>query len=60
MKPKTKKILKIAGFTVLGIVVALVIFLLAMLIYHKTYKIPPQAEKIENSTGLVKAQGRSL
>ena len=57
---KGKKAIKIVLIAFLAVLALLVVVLLAAFIYHKTYKIPEQAQTIENSTGLVQAHGRSL
>ena len=56
MKSLVKKLLIILG----AILLALVLFVGGVLIYSVTYSIPQQAASIENTTGLVQAQGRSL
>ncbi len=57
---KAKKVLKITGFCVLGVILAVGLLLAGVFIYSKTYTIPPQQATIENNTGLVQAHGRSL
>lgn len=56
MKSTRKKILLILG----AVVLLAALFVGGVLIYSATYTIPEQAASIENSTGLVQAQGRSL
>lgn len=56
MKPMIKRILIVISC----ILLFLVLFLLGAFLYSKTYKVPEQAETIENTTGLVQAKDRSL
>ena len=55
-----KRVLKTVLFTILILVLILVAVAAAMLIHSANYKIPPQADTIENNTGLIQASGRSL
>ena len=53
---KLKRFLIIMG----AVLLTLVLFVGGVLLYSVTYSIPEQAASIENITGLVQAQGRSL
>jgi len=55
-----KRVLKIVGISLLALVLLLGITVGWLYIYSKNYKIPEQAESIENKTGLIKAHGRTL
>ena len=55
-----KRILKITGFVLLALILLLAITVGWLYIYSKNYSIPPQAESIENDTGLIQAHGRTL
>ena len=57
---KAKKILKIVGLTLLAILAVVILVLAGIFIYSKTYSIPEQDAKIENTTGLVQAHNRAL
>ena len=55
-----KRILKTALLSLLILVLIVSAVAGGLLIYSKTYKVPQQAEKIENTTGLIQASGRAL
>ena len=55
-----KRVLKIVGFSLLGLVLLLGITVGWLYVYSQNYKIPEQAAFIENDTGLIKAHGRTL
>ena len=55
-----KKILKGIGIAILSIILAAVIFVDCAIVYSQNYTVDNQPEKIENSTGLVQASGKSL
>ncbi len=55
-----KKAGKIVGMTILGIILVLIVALVGVFLYSKTYSIPEQDATIENTTGLVQAHDRSL
>ena len=55
-----KRILKIVGFSLLGLVLLVGITVGWLYIYSQNYKIPEQAASIENDTGLIQAFGRTL
>ncbi len=55
-----KKILKRVLCVVLSLVILVGLIVGAALIHSKAYRIPKQAATIENTTGLVQANGRSL
>ena len=55
-----KRILKIVGFSLLGLVLLVGITVGWLYIYSQNYKIPEQAASIENDTGLIQASGRTL
>ncbi len=57
---KAKKILKIVGLSLLGILLVAGIAAGCLYIHSKNYSIPEQAATIQNSTGLIQAHGRSL
>ncbi len=57
---KSKKVLKIVGLALLGILLVVAVALGGLYIYSKNYTIPPQDATIQNTTGLVQAHGRSL
>ena len=60
MNNKVKKVLKIAGLTLLAILAIVILAFVGVFIYSKTYSIPAQDAKIENTTGLVQAHNRAL
>lgn len=55
-----KKILKGIGVTVLSILLMMVIFLDCFVTYSQNYTYEEKVTKIENTTGLVQASGKSL
>ena len=55
-----KRILKTVLLSLLILVLVISAVAGGLLIYSKTYKVPQQAEKIENTTGLIQASGRAL
>lgn len=55
-----KKILKGIGVTILSILLAVVIFLDCFVTYSQNYTYEEKVTKIENTTGLVQASGKSL
>lgn len=55
-----KKGLKIGIWVIVCVLAIIVIGLVGVFIYSKTYSIPKQDETIENNTGLVQAHGKSL
>ena len=55
-----KKALKIIGFTLLALVIAVALLAGGLIIYSNNYQMPAQAASIENTTSLVQAHGRSL
>ena len=55
-----KRVLKIGGLAMLGILVAVALAVGALCLYSRNYAIPPQDKTIANDTGLVQAHGRSL
>ena len=55
-----KRIRKTALLSLLILVLIVSAVAGGLLIYSKTYKVPQQAEKIENTTGLIQASGRAL
>ncbi len=55
-----KKLLKRVLVVVLAVVLVLVAAVAALVLHSRSYTVPPQAERIENDTGLVQASGRSL
>ena len=55
-----KRILKITGIVLLALILLLAVTIGWLYIYSKNYSIPPQAESIENNTGLIQAHGRTL
>ena len=55
-----KKKLKIAGLSLLALVVVLGLLAGAMILYANNYKQPAQPATIQNTTGLVQAHSRSL
>ncbi len=57
---KKQKILKIILLVILIPIALVGLAVGGLWIYSSTYRIPPQAASIENSTGLVQAQGRTL
>ena len=60
MNNKVKKVLKIVGLTLLAILAVVILAFVGVFIYSKTYSIPAQDAKIENTTGLVQAHNRAL
>ena len=56
MKSLLKKLLLILG----ALVLVVVLLVSGALVYSLTYSIPEQAQTMENNTGLVQTQGRSL
>ena len=57
---RKKKVLKTLLILLLALVLLLGLVAGALTLYSRTYSIPPQAESITNTTGLVQAYGRSL
>ena len=55
-----RKALKNIGFIIGGLILAIVIFLDCFIVYSQNYTIENQPEKIENTTGLIQASGKSL
>lgn len=55
-----KRVLKIGGLAMLGILVAVALAVGALCLYSRNYATPPQDKTIANDTGLVQAHGRSL
>ena len=55
-----KRILKIAGITLLVLAALFALAFGGLYLYSRTYSIPPQAASIENDTGLIRAHGRTL
>ena len=55
-----KKVLKNVGIVLGVLILAVVIFLDCFIVYSQNYKVENQPAKIENTTGLVQASGKSL
>ena len=55
-----KRILKTVLLSLLILVLVISVVAGGLLVYSKNYKVPQQAEKIENTTGLIQASGRAL
>lgn len=55
-----KKLLKRVLIAILAVVLVLSAAVAALVLHSRSYTVPPQAERIENDTGLVQTGGRSL
>ena len=55
-----KRVFAVIGFALLALVLVLALTVGWLYIYSQNYSIPPQAESIENDTGLIRAHGRTL
>ena len=55
-----KKVIKNIGIVIGIVILAVVIFLDCFIVYSQNYTVDNQPEKIENTTGMVQASGKSL